>query len=133
MEKTDKIWMDGSFIDWDQATIHVLSHTLHYGMGVFEGIRCYETGSGPAVFRLEDHVKRMIKGAECCMMRVPFSEKEIMNAVLETLRVNRIKEGYIRPLLFYGYGTMSLNPERSPVRCCIAVWPWGTWETRQSR
>jgi branched-chain amino acid aminotransferase len=127
MEKTDKIWMDGSIIDWDQATIHVLSHTLHYGLGVFEGIRCYETGSGPAVFRLEDHVKRMMKGAECCMMNVPFSEKEIMNAVLETLRVNNIKEGYIRPLFFYGYGTMGLNPERSPVRCCIAVWPWGSY------
>ena len=127
MEKTAKIWMDGSLIDWDKATIHVLSHTLHYGMGVFEGIRFYETGSGSAVFRLEDHMDRMMKGAGSCMMNVPFSKKELMNAVLDTIKINEIKEGYIRPLLFYGYGTMDLNPKKSPVGCCIAVWPWGTY------
>lgn len=127
MEKTDKIWMDGSFVDWDQATIHVLSHTLHYGMGVFEGIRFYETESGPAVFKLEDHIQRMMKGAQTCMMQVPFTTHEIINAVSETIKINKCGEGYIRPLFFYGYGSMSLNPQKSPVRCAIAVWPWGSY------
>jgi branched-chain amino acid aminotransferase len=132
MEKTKKIWMDGSLVDWDQATIHVLSHTLHYGMGVFEGIRCYETAAGPAVFRLKDHVQRLLKGAEVCMMTVPFSQEEIINAILETLRINDCREGYIRPLFHYGYGTMGLNPEKSPVRCTIAVWPWGSYLGEQA-
>jgi branched-chain amino acid aminotransferase len=127
LEKTDKIWMDGKFVDWDKAKVHVLTHTLHYGLGVFEGIRFYETDKGPAVFRLKDHVKRLFEGAKASFMKVPYTEDEINNAVLETIRKNKIKSGYIRPLIFYGYGKMGLDPHGAPVSAAIAVWPWGSY------
>jgi len=127
LQKTDKIWMDGKFVDWDKANVHVLTHTLHYGLGVFEGIRCYSTKKGPAVFRLKEHVKRLFDSAHIFMLEVPYSEKEIEKAILETVKVNRIKECYIRPLVIMGYGAMGIYPKGSPINVAIAVWPWGAY------
>lgn len=127
MDETKYIWMDGKLVDWKDAKVHVLSHTLHYGLGVFEGIRFYETDKGPAVFRLKDHIKRLFDGAKCTFMKVPYTEEEINEAVLETVRKNEIKAGYIRPIFFYGYGKMGLDPHGVPVNVSIAVWPWGAY------
>ena len=127
MDKTKYIWMDGKLVEWDKANVHVLTHTLHYGLGVFEGIRFYETDKGPAVFRLKDHTKRLFHGAKKAFMNVPYTEEEISNAVLETVRANKIKSGYIRPILFYGYGKMGLDPHGAPVNATIAVWSWGAY------
>ncbi len=127
IEKTKKIWMDGRFVDWDDANVHVLTHTLHYGLGVFEGIRCYRTDKGSAIFRLEEHVERLFDSAHIFMMEMPFSRKEIASAIVETVRVNKIRECYIRPLVYIGYGAMGLYPKDNPVRVSIAVWPWGAY------
>ncbi|MGE5300869.1 MAG: branched-chain amino acid transaminase [Acidobacteriota bacterium] len=127
IEKTKKIWMDGRFVDWDDANVHVLTHTLHYGLGVFEGIRCYKTEKGSAIFRLDEHVERLFDSAHIFMMEMPFSRKEIASAIIETVRVNKIRECYIRPLVYIGYGAMGLYPKDNPVRVSIAVWPWGAY------
>ena len=127
IEKTDKIWMDGKLVDWDNATVHVLTHTLHYGLGVFEGIRCYETEKGPAIFRLEEHVERLFDSAHIFLMEIPFSREEISKAIIETVRANKVKECYVRPLVYIGYGAMGLYPKENPVRVSIAVWPWGAY------
>ena len=127
IEKTDKIWMDGKLVDWDNATVHVLTHTLHYGLGVFEGIRCYETEKGPAIFRLEEHVERLFDSAHIFLMEIPFSREEISKAVIETVKANKVKECYVRPLVYIGYGAMGLYPKENPVRVSIAVWPWGAY------
>ena len=127
MEETEKIWMDGKFVDWKDAKVHVLTHTLHYGMGVFEGIRFYKTDSGTAVFRLNEHLDRLFRGAETAFMKVPYSKEEFKKAALETVRVNGLEEGYIRPIIFYGYGKMGVHPAGAPVNCAIAVWPWGKY------
>ncbi len=125
--KTDKIWMDGKLVDWDNATVHVMTHTLHYGLGVFEGIRCYETRKGPAVFRLDEHVDRLFASAHIFLIEIPFSKDEIKEAILKTIKVNRMKSCYIRPLVYIGYGAMGLYPKDNPVRVSIAVWSWGTY------
>jgi branched-chain amino acid aminotransferase len=127
IKKTDKIWMDGKFVAWNNAKIHVLTHTLHYGLGVFEGIRCYKTAGGPAIFRLDEHVKRLFNSAHIFMMEIPFTEKEIRNAIIETVRINGLKECYIRPLVYIGYGEMGLYPKGNPVNVAIAAWPWGAY------
>ncbi|MBW2980193.1 branched-chain amino acid transaminase [Candidatus Woesearchaeota archaeon] len=127
MDEVDKIWMDGKLVNWKDAKVHVLTHTLHYGLGVFEGIRFYETDKGPAVFRLKAHVDRLFDGAKKSFMKVPYSKEEINKAILETIKVNGIKAGYIRPIFFYGYGKMGLDPHGAPVNCSIAVWPWGSY------
>lgn len=127
LEKTDKIWMDGKLVAWDEANVHVLTHTLHYGLGVFEGIRCYNTKKGPAVFRLKEHIKRLFDSASIFVVEIPYSEDEVEAAVLKTIKANRLKECYIRPLVYLGYGVMGLNPTGSPVRLSIAVWPWGAY------
>ena len=124
---TKYIWMDGRFVRWRDAKVHVLTHTLHYGLGVFEGIRCYNTPDGPAVFRLRDHIKRLFRSAKLVGMKIPYSVEEICEAVRETVRRNGINECYIRPIAYYGYGVMGLNPTGSPVNVAIAVWPWGTY------
>jgi branched-chain amino acid aminotransferase len=124
---TEKIWMDGELVDWDQARIHVLTHTLHYGCGVFEGIRAYPTDGGPAVFRLTDHVTRLFNSAKIFMIDVPFTPEEIIEATKLTVRVNGLPECYIRPIVFLGYGEMGLNPLPCPVNVSIAVWPWGSY------
>ena len=127
MEETEFIWMDGKFVAWKDAKIHVLTHTLHYGAGVFEGIRFYKTDKGPAVFRLKEHIERMYKSADCIKMKIPFSKEDFIKAIIETVKKNKVHAGYIRPICFFGYGKMGLNPEGAPVNCSIAVWPWGKY------
>ncbi len=124
---TEKIWMDGELVDWDAARIHVLTHTLHYGCGVFEGIRAYPTESGPGVFRLTDHIIRLFNSAKIFMIDIPFTLDEIIEATKTTVRVNGLQECYIRPIVYLGYGEMGLNPLPCPVNVSIAVWPWGAY------
>jgi len=124
----EKIWLDGQFVDWADAKIHILTHTLHYGLGVFEGIRCYRTADGrSAVFRLADHVRRLFDSARINLMEIPFGQKEIEEVSLETLRRNRLEEGYIRPIAFVGEGAMGLNPGSNAIRVAVIAWPWGSY------
>jgi branched-chain amino acid aminotransferase len=124
----ETIWLDGRFVDWRDANVHILTHTLHYGLGVFEGIRCYRTADGrSAVFRLSDHVRRLYDSAHINLLEIPFPAQEIEAAILETLRRNHLAEGYIRPLVFIGDGEMGLNPGANPIRSAIIVWPWGKY------
>jgi branched-chain amino acid aminotransferase len=125
--KSDKVWMDGELVDWDDAKIHILTHTLHYGLGVFEGIRAYATDQGPAVFRLTDHIVRLFDSAKIFMIEIPFTIDELVTAVKDTVRVNALPECYIRPIVYLGYGEMGLNPLPCHVNVSIAVWPWGTY------
>ncbi|MEA1993388.1 MAG: branched-chain amino acid transaminase [Euryarchaeota archaeon] len=127
MKKSEKIWIDGEFVDWDNATVHVLTHALHYGSSVFEGIRCYDTKEGPAVFRLEEHVKRFFESCKIYRMELDYTEEEIQEAILDTIRKNNLKSCYIRPLAFRGYGEMGLNPLNTPVRLMISAWEWGSY------
>ncbi|MBE0426905.1 MAG: branched-chain amino acid transaminase [Nitrospirae bacterium] len=125
--KTEKIWMDGKFVEWDNANVHILTHTLHYGLGVFEGIRCYETKKGSAIFRLYEHIDRLYSSSHIFLIDIPYSKKEIKDAIIETIKVNNVKECYIRPLVYIGYGAMGLYPKENPIKLSIAVWPWGTY------
>jgi len=127
LEATEKIWMDGKLVLWNDAKVHVLTHTLHYGTGVFEGIRCYKTNSGSAVFRLKEHVDRLFASAHICLMEIPFTREQVTEAILETIRVNKIDACYIRPLAYIGYGAMGIYPKANPVNLSIAVWPWGSY------
>jgi branched-chain amino acid aminotransferase len=127
LTKSEKIWMDGTFVDWDDANVHILTHSLHYGLGVFEGIRTYETSQGPAVFRLTDHIKRLFNSARIFLLDIPYSLDELVEATKETVRVNALSSCYVRPLVYLGYGEMGLNPLPCPVQVSIAVWPWGTY------
>jgi branched-chain amino acid aminotransferase len=128
VDKVDKIWMDGSLVAWDEAKVHVLTHTLHYGLGVFEGIRCYRRADGrSAVFRLREHVERLFESARIADMVIPFAPEAVHDACLETIRANRLDECYIRPLAFLGAGTMGLYGRDNPVQLCIAVWRWGAY------
>ena len=125
---TEKIWMDGELIDWADAKVHVLTHTMHYGSGVFEGIRAYPTPDGVAVFRLADHIHRLFTSAKVFMIDIPFTEEDLMQATRDVVRVNGMTDGcYIRPLVYLGYGEMGLNPLPSPVNVAIAAWPWGSY------
>ncbi|HVP28274.1 MAG TPA: branched-chain amino acid transaminase [Myxococcota bacterium] len=124
----EKIWLDGKLVDWGDATVHVLTHTLHYGLGVFEGIRCYRTADGrSAIFRLGEHVRRLFESAHINLMEMPFSRERIETAICETLRANHLAEGYIRPLAFIGDGVMGLNPANNPIRVAIICWAWGKY------
>ena len=127
IQETEKIWMNGKLIDWKEAKIHVLTHALHYGSGVFEGIRCYKTIDGPAVFRLREHIERLFASAKLHLIDIPYTVEELCNAVKEVIRVNNLEECYIRPIAFRGYGEMGLNPLNNPVEVAIACWPWGTY------
>lgn len=127
IQPVEKIWMDGELVDWDQARIHVLSHALHYGSGVFEGIRAYETQRGAAVFRLTDHIRRLFRSAHIYMTEIPFSPDRLVDAVKQTIRANGLRACYVRPLVFHGYGEMGLNPLPAPVNVIIAAWPWGAY------
>lgn len=127
INKTEKIWMDGKLVPWDEAKVHVLTHSLHYGLAVFEGIRCYLTEEGPAIFRLDEHVQRLIKSASIFMLEIPYSEEELKRAIIETVKVNGVQECYIRPIAYLGYGAMGLYPKGNPVNVAIAVWPWGSY------
>ncbi len=122
-----KIWMDGELVDWDDARIHILTPTLHYGWGVFEGVRAYETARGPAIFQHRAHMERLHRSAKILQMEAPFGVDELMDATRWLIRVNELESCYIRPLLYLGYGEMGLNPLPSKVRAAIAVWPWGTY------
>jgi branched-chain amino acid aminotransferase len=124
---TKKIWMSGTLVDWDDAKVHILNPTLHYGWGVFEGIRAYKTDRGPAVFRLTEHIDRLFRSAKIYLMDPGFTPAEIVAAVKETVRVNEVESCYIRPLVYLGYGEMGLNPLPSHVETSIAVWPWGLY------
>jgi branched-chain amino acid aminotransferase len=124
----EKIWLDGKLVDWDAANVHVLTHTLHYGLGVFEGIRCYATDDGrSAIFRLGDHVRRLFDSARINLMQIPWSEEQITAAIIETLRANSLSEGYIRPIAFIGDGAMGLHPGDNPIRVAIIAYPWGAY------
>ena len=127
VEATKKIWMNGSFVEWDDAKVHILTHSLHYGTAVFEGIRCYNTDGGPAVFRLHEHVGRLFDSAHICQLEMPFTRERVTEAILETIRVNKIDACYIRPLVHIGYGAMGVYPKGNPVEVSIAVWPWGSY------
>ncbi|HVE94672.1 MAG TPA: branched-chain amino acid transaminase [Acidimicrobiales bacterium] len=127
LTESKKIWMDGELVDWAEAKVHVLTHTLHYGCGVFEGIRAYATTRGPAVFRLTDHINRLFDSARILCIDIPFTAEEIIEATKETVRVNELDACYVRPIAFLGYGEMGLNPLPCPVNVAIAVWPWGTY------
>ena len=127
IEAAKKIWMDGKLVDWDDAKIHVLTHTLHYGCGVFEGIRAYETADGPAVFRLTDHIVRMFKSAKIYLIEIPFTVEQLVEATKETVRVNELPSCYIRPIVYYGYGEMGLNTIPCETNVSIATWPWGAY------
>ncbi|MBM4136675.1 MAG: branched-chain amino acid transaminase [Nitrospira sp.] len=125
--KTEKIWMDGKLTDWDSATVHVLTHTLHYGLGVFEGIRCYETQKGSAIFRLNEHIDRLFNSAHIFLINIPYSKEEIKDAIIKTVKVNKLKACYIRPLVYIGFGAMGLYSKENPVNVSIAVWSWGAY------
>lgn len=127
MEKAELIWMNGDFVAWDEARVHVLSHGLHYGTGVFEGIRCYDTVIGPAIFRHADHVKRLEQSASLYYMPLPYTAEEIAEATRELIRRNGLSSCYIRPLAFRGYGEMGLYAKSAPIEMTIAVWPWGAY------
>jgi branched-chain amino acid aminotransferase len=123
-----RIWLDGRMIPWDEARVHVLTHTLHYGLGVFEGIRCYRTDDGrSAVFRLSEHIRRLFESAHINLMSIPFSREVVTQAVFDSLRENGLAEGYIRPLAFIGDGVMGLNPADNPVRVAVIAWAWGKY------
>ena len=127
MKQADLIWMNGDFVPWDEAKVHVLTHGLHYGTGVFEGVRCYDTEIGPAVFRHQDHLDRLFRSSELYYMPVPFEKEQLRQATLELIARNGMRECYIRPLVFRGYGQMGLFPLDAPVDVCIAVWEWATY------
>lgn len=127
IQPVEKIWIDGELTDWEEAKVHVLTHALHYGSGVFEGIRAYETPKGAGIFRLTDHIRRLFRSAAVYMMDIPFSADELVAAAKETVRVNGITSCYVRPIAFHAYGEMGLSPLNAPVSVAIAVWPWGTY------
>ena len=125
---TEKIWHNGRFIKWEDATVHVLSHVLHYGSSVFEGIRCYATPTGPAIFRLREHVRRMLDSAKVYRMEpVGFTAAQLEEAMLELVRVNRMNACYVRPIVFRGYGEVGVNPLNNPIDVYIACWEWGKY------
>ncbi len=128
MEKADYIWMDGELVPWDEAKVHVLSHTLHYGLGAFEGIRCYLCSDGrSAVFRLREHIRRLRQSVHILGIVSPYDEDTIMEACLQTIRANHLKECYIRPLIYVAEGEMGLAATSNPVRLSVATWPWGSY------
>jgi branched-chain amino acid aminotransferase len=127
VKQADLIWMNGEFVAWEDAKVHVLTHGLHYGTGVFEGIRCYDSEIGPAVFRHRDHIDRLYKSAELYYMPIPYTPEQIRTATLELIAKNGMRSCYIRPIAYRGYGTMGLFPLDAPVDVTIAVWEWGAY------
>jgi branched-chain amino acid aminotransferase len=127
LEPSEKIWMDGAFVDWKDASVHVLTHSLHYGLAAFEGIRCYKGKNGSAIFRLHEHVDRLFESAHIAQLAIPYEKKQVTDAIVETVRINRLEACYIRPLVYIGYGAMGLYPGENPIRMAIAAWKWGTY------
>ncbi|HEX7178406.1 MAG TPA: branched-chain amino acid transaminase [Nitrososphaeraceae archaeon] len=124
MNDKSKIWMDGKFVDWNNAKIHILTHGLHYATAVFEGIRCYSTKKGSAIFRLEEHIKRLVNSCKMYHMTLEYSEKELRESIIETIKINNVQDCYIRPICYYGYGKMGVNPLPNKVSTSIALWDW---------
>jgi branched-chain amino acid aminotransferase len=128
LKPVDQVWMDGRLIPFEAAQVHVLTHTLHYGLGAFEGIRCYRRADGRgAIFRLQDHIERLFESCHICTIEVPFSREQVGAACVETLRANKMAEGYIRPIVFLGDGALGLGSLENPVRTCVAVYEWGAY------
>lgn len=127
MQTTDYIWHNGQFVPWHDAKIHVLTHSLHYGGGAFEGIRFYETEQGPAVFKLDEHLKRLLESSKVIGINLPYSVDQLKDIIKELIRVNKLQHGYIRPISYYGYGKMGVNPVGAPIELTIACWPWGAY------
>ncbi len=127
MQPTKKIWFDGTFVPWEDANVHVLTHALHYGYAVFEGIRCNSTPKGPAVFRLREHIKRLVNGSKAYRMKLPYTEEELVQGCLDLVKVNGLNECYIRPIVFSSYGEMGVNPLKNKVTGAIAAWEWGAY------
>ncbi|MCH7767193.1 MAG: branched-chain amino acid transaminase [Acidobacteria bacterium] len=125
VQKTDKIWHNGKFIDWDDATIHITAHVISYGSAVFEGIRCYATPQGPAILRLPEHAQRLLNSSKIYRMEVKYSLEELMQAMVELVRVNKMPHCYIRPVVLRGYGVVGVDPSKTPIEVYIACWPWG--------
>ena len=123
----DTIWMDGEFVDWEEAQVHVLSHALHYGSGVFEGVRCYDTDEGPAIFRWDGHLDRFYQSAKPYNLEIEYTPEELTEATLELIRRQDLRSCYIRPIAFYGYKQLGVSPEGVPTRTSIACWPWGAY------
>ena len=127
LDETEKIWFNGDLIDWKDAQIHVLSHVVHYGSSVFEGLRCYDTENGPAVFRLKDHMKRLKDSAKVYRMDIPYTIEQLCEGVKDTININKIKSCYVRPIAFRGYNELGVYPLNCPVETVIAVWAWGQY------
>jgi branched-chain amino acid aminotransferase len=128
VDKVEKIWFDGALVDWDEAKVHVLTHTLHYGLGVFEGIRCYKLENGKsAIFRLREHVERLFDSAHICTLKLPYSQDEVVQACLETVRANKLEECYLRPLAFLGAGAMGLGATENKTHLTVVAWKWGAY------
>ena len=127
LEPQGKIWMDGSFVNWADANVHVLTHSLHYGLAAFEGLRCYKGKSGSAIFKLQEHVDRLFESAHIGMMTIPYDKKQVAEAIVETVRVNKLDACYIRPLVYIGYGAMGVYPGDNPIKLAIAAWKWGSY------
>jgi branched-chain amino acid aminotransferase len=127
MDQQGKIWMDGSFVDWADAKVHVLTHSLHYGLAAFEGLRCYKGRSGSSIFKLQEHVDRLFESAHIGMMTIPFEKKQVAEAIVETVRINKLEACYIRPLVYIGYGAMGVYPGDNPIKLAIAAWKWGSY------
>jgi branched-chain amino acid aminotransferase len=126
-DESVKVWKNGKIISWNDATLHLASHVVHYGSSVFEGIRCYKTPKGSAIFRLKDHTERLFNSAKIYRMDIPFNPEEINQACRELLRVNRFEEGYLRPLVYRGYGTLGVDPTHCPVDVAVMTWKWGAY------
>lgn len=127
MDAQGKIWMDGSFIDWADAKVHVLTHSLHYGLAAFEGLRCYKGKSGSAIFKLHEHVDRLFESAHIGMMTIPYEKKQVADAIVDTVRINKLEACYIRPLVYIGHGAMGVYPGDNPIKLAIAAWKWGSY------
>jgi branched-chain amino acid aminotransferase len=129
-----KIWMDGSLVDWNKATIHILTHALHYATAVFEGIRCYKTVNGLAIFRLSDHIQRLINSGKIYFMDIKYSKEELERAVIDTINANEVgEESYVRPIAYYGYGKMGVNPLPNKVSIAIAAWTWDEYLKKENQ
>ncbi|RJP75070.1 MAG: branched-chain amino acid transaminase [Candidatus Zixiibacteriota bacterium] len=126
-DEKGKIWFSGRFVDWKDATVHVMSHVLHYGSAVFEGLRCYDTARGPAAFRLMEHVRRLFDSAKIYRMEIPFTRQQVFDACLETIRVNKLRSAYLRPIAFRGYNTLGVDPTGCPVEVVIGALSWGKY------
>lgn len=127
LKKREKIWMNGKLVNWDDAKIHILSHVVHYGSSWFEGIRCYETKKGPAIFRLDKHLQRMYDSVKIYRTEIPYTMAQMEQAIKETIRANKLRACYVRPIVYRGYGDVGVNPVNCPVETAIAVWEWGSY------